>query len=184
MRLFDELHSLLRPSAPEPAPRLRVGERPPALRLEPPTGPAVIVFLRHVGCPFAELTVQQLQRVTAEHPELAWWLVSMGSEQTTSAWLETVGRPVGIEVVHDSSLATHARWGLGSSSVLHIMRPRVLLGALSAYRRGARNRSPDGSRWQQAGAFAVAADGRLAWVHYPASAEDLPDLRAAVAAVS
>lgn len=183
-RLLDELRSLVRPSGPTPGPRLRIGDPPPVLRDAPPSGPAVVVFLRHVGCPFAELTVQQLRRVTGEHPELQWWLVSFGSVEATEAWLDEVGRPQGIELHSDPSLATHARWGLGSGSVLHIMRPRVLLGTLWAWRDGARSRSPEGSRWQQAGAFAIGEDGRVAWAHYPRSAEDLPDLRAAVATVA
>ncbi|MCA9650606.1 MAG: hypothetical protein H6712_09500 [Myxococcales bacterium] len=183
MRLLDELRSLARPSGPSPAPHLRVGDPAPVLRDEPPAGPAVVVFLRHVGCPFAELTVQQLRRVTEEQPSIAWWLVSMGSIAATEAWLAEVGRPRGIELLSDPSLATHARWGLGADSVRHFLRPRTLLGALAAWRDGARNRDPEGSRWQQAGAFAIDEGGRLAWVHHPRSAEDLPDLRAAAAAV-
>jgi hypothetical protein len=49
---------------------------------------------------------------------------------------------------------------------------------------GIRNRHPHGTRWQQAGTFAVDASETVRWRHLPEHAGDLPDLDSAVAAAS
>jgi hypothetical protein len=46
-----------------------------------------------------------------------------------------------------------------------------------------RNRHPHGTRWQQAGTFAVDAERIVRWRHLPEHAGDLPDLAAAAVAL-
>jgi hypothetical protein len=59
------------------------------------------------------------------------------------------------------------------------------LGAAKRLRaRGIVNRGPTGSRWQRAGSFAVDRNGIIRWRHLPAHAGDLPDVDAAVRAVT
>jgi len=62
-----------------PAPELAVaspprpGDRAPALPIALEAGrPAVVAFLRHTGCPFAEATLRALREASLAGPELEW----------------------------------------------------------------------------------------------------------------
>jgi hypothetical protein len=146
---------------------------------------AVIAFLRHTGCPFAEATAQALRTAAAERPELAWVAVSHAPAGATQRWCEAVGGLGDVRVLVDETRSSYAAWGLGRSSLSHFMGGRSLAGVARLARRGIRNRHPDGSRWQQAGTFAVDGEGIVRWRHLPAHAGDLPDLaRAADAAAA
>jgi hypothetical protein len=168
--------------ATEPAPE--IGE--PARRLPPPgteaARPAVIAFLRHTGCPFAEATMKALREAAGEHPEIGWIAVSHAEERATEKWCGAVGGRGGVRVLLDPERASYAAWGLGRSSLGHFMGRRSLAEVRRLAGRGIRNRHPTGTRWQQAGTFAVDASGTVRWRHLPEHAGELPDLSAAAAA--
>jgi hypothetical protein len=50
-------------------------------------------------------------------------------------------------------------------------------------RQGIRNRHPSGTRWQQAGTFALHAQHIVRWHHLPSNAGDLPELDVALTAL-
>jgi hypothetical protein len=64
--------------------------RPLPLELEPGR-PAVVAFLRHTGCPFAEATMRALQSAAAGAPDVRWVAISHAPEQATAAWGDAVG---------------------------------------------------------------------------------------------
>lgn len=169
-------------AAPPPLP----GEPAPPLPYDAGAGRAgVIAFLRHTGCPFAEATAQALRAAAADRPEVAWIAVSHAPADATERWCDAVGGLGEVHVVVDETRSSYAAWGLGRSSLTHFMGRRSLVGVARLARRGIRNRLPDGSRWQQAGTFAVNGEGTVRWRHLPAHAGDLPDLaRAADAAAA
>jgi hypothetical protein len=167
------------PTAEPPEP----GEHARAL---PPPGltpgrPAVIAFLRHTGCPFAEATAQALREAAAGDDSIDWMAVSHASADATERWSRAIGGTEGVRVLLDPERRLYASWGLGRSSLGHFMGRRSLGEVARLARHGIRNRHPDGTRWQQAGTFAVDADGIVRWRHLPQHAGELPDLREAAA---
>lgn len=109
--------------------------------------------------------------------------VSHAPEPATKRWSDAVGGLDGVTLLSDPERAAYAAWGLGRSSLTHFAGRRSLTQVARLAREGVRNRRPDGTRWQQAGTFAVDAAGNVRWRHLPEHAGDLPDLAAAAAAV-
>jgi len=174
-----------------PAPALAVGSPPrpgdPApplpVTLEPGR-PAVVAFLRHTGCPFAEATMRAMRDAAAAASEVQWVAVSHAPDDATDRWCQGLGGKRGVEVVSDSSRHSYAAWGLGQTGIAHFMGRRSLGAVGRLARQGIRNTHPTGTRWQSAGTFAVDRQGVVRWRHLPEHAGDLPDLEAARAAVA
>jgi hypothetical protein len=163
------------PAIGDPAP-----DAPPLGQVD---GPTVVAFSRHVGCPFAESTVRELTRVAEQRPGIRWIVVSHASLEATDRWCAAVGASRRLELVIDEGRELYAAWGLGRSSLAHFAGPRSLASVARAHRRGIGHRHPVGTRWQQAGTFAVDSHGAICWRHIPHHAGDLPDFDAAVAVV-
>jgi hypothetical protein len=180
----------LRTFVPPPARDIDSPPEPdePARRLPPPGltagRPAVVAFLRHTGCPFAEATLRALRDAAAEDGEVEWIAVSHSGAQQTQRWCLAVGGRGEVQVLLDPDRKFYTAWGLGRSSLGHFMGRRSLAEVGRLARRGIRNRHPEGTRWQQAGTFAVDAEGMVRWRHIPAHAGDLPDLAAAALAAT
>jgi hypothetical protein len=164
------------PELGDPAPRV-----PAALEAE---RPAVVAFLRHTGCPFAELTMHRLRDAAATWPGIQWIAVSHAPAEATLRWCEAIGGSGGVRVVSDTSRDVYARWGLGRTSPAHFLGRRSLAAVAGLARRGIRNRHPHGTRWQMAGTFALDAQGMLRWRHLPAHAGDVPELAPAAESVT
>lgn len=145
--------------------------------------PAVVAFLRHTGCPFAEATARAVRDTAAAHPEIDWAIVSHARTEPTARWRDAIGGLPSVRVLIDADRVHYATWGLGRSRLGHFMGRRSLADVARLAREGIRNRHPDGTRWQTAGTFAVDEDGVVRWRHVPAYAGDLPDLDGAVAAL-
>ena len=149
----------------------------------PEARPAVVAFLRHTGCPFAEATARALRDAAAAHPDVEWVVVSHARAEATARWRDAIGGLPGIRVLIDADRIHYATWGLGRSSLGHFMGRRSLGHVARLARDGIRNRHPDGTRWQTAGTFAVDEDGAVRWRHLPTYAGDMPDPAAAVDAL-
>jgi hypothetical protein len=160
-------------------PNLGEPARPLPIDLEPDR-PAVVAFLRHTGCPFAEATMRALRERAAKTADVQWVAVSHAPEAATGRWCELVGGAGEVRVASDPSRATYASWGLDRTSLAHFLGRRSLAAVALLARAGIRNRHPHGSRWQSAGTFAIDRDGAIRWRHVPAHAGDLPQLDAAL----
>jgi hypothetical protein len=127
-----------------------------------------------------------MKAISAEaerHPELTWIAVSHARLEATDRWCADIGASRHVRLVIDEDRTAYAAWGLGLSSLRHFAGRRSFGAAVALARTGIRNRHPVGTRWQQAGTFAMAADGTIAWRHIPRHAGDLPDFSAALAAL-
>jgi hypothetical protein len=175
------LRTFLRPPALQTADPPAPGEA--ARRLPPPGrrsgAPAVVAFLRHTGCPFAEATLHALRDAAAAHPEIDWIAVSHAGPEATQRWCDAIGGHGAVEVLLDVDRRCYAAWGLGRSSLGHFLGRRSLTEVARLAREGIRNRHPEGTRWQQAGTFAIDAADVVRWRHLPEHAGDLPDLEEA-----
>jgi hypothetical protein len=162
-------------SRPNPlpiAPSTLVGDSAPRSPLLSASEPIrVIAFLRHVGCPFAENTVKQLHQWSKEHPDVAVFLVSHGTEEATKQWLAAIGGLGSLRLVVDPTRQVYAQWGLGYSHFLHFAGLPSLLGLATLLFQGIRNRNASGTRWQRAGIFLVKNE-HVAWQHIPRSAQE------------
>jgi hypothetical protein len=177
-RTFLPPRALPLASAPRP------GDGAPRLPLELEQGrPAVVAFLRHTGCPFAEATIGMLREAAARAPDVQWLAISHAPAQATERWCKAIGGADGVRVSSDRTRRTYAEWGLGRTSLGHFLGRRSLAGVGELARRGIRNRHPHGTRWQSAGTFALDGDAIVRWRHLPAHAGELPDLDAAVQAI-
>ncbi|XDG01149.1 hypothetical protein ABKA04_000764 [Annulohypoxylon sp. FPYF3050] len=148
----------------------------------PTDKPTLIVFLRHCGCPFAEKTFKDLTSLSTQYPEVNFVAISHSSPEATERWVVHVGGNWEVNVVVDYERELYAQWGLGVSNTWHVFSPVTLYNTLKLARdEHIWNRpSESGSRWQTAGAFAIDQDGVVKWAKVAASADDVPDLEAAL----
>jgi hypothetical protein len=178
-RTFLPAHSLALAPVPRP------GERAPELPLALEEGrPAIVAFLRHTGCPFAELTMRTLREAAQRSPQAQWIAISHAPAEATERWCEAIGGAGGVRVASDPSRRAYASWGLGRTSLGHFLGRRSLRAVTSAAQRGVRNRHPHGTRWQSAGTFALDGEAIVRWRMLPAHAGELPDLEEALGAVA
>jgi hypothetical protein len=178
------LRTFLPPPGTEVAAVPSIGDRAPELPAGAPGGrPVVAAFLRHTGCPFAEWTARELRTAAERDPQIAWVAVSHAPPEATAEWAEAVGGLPGVTLLSDPERRSYAAWGLGRSSLGHFAGRRSLAQVAKLARQGVRNRHPHGTRWQQAGTFAVDADGIVRWRHVPEHAGHLPDLAEAASAL-
>ncbi|KAK2040415.1 hypothetical protein LZ31DRAFT_557877 [Colletotrichum somersetense] len=172
------------PEAGEPAPSTDLLEFPRA-----DGKPAVVVFLRHCGCPFAEKSLRILREAAIANPDVAFVAVSHSSASHTKQWLSEVGGPGGdanpVEVVTDEGRGVYARWGLGASSFLHVLSPSALSSVFKLAREeGIANRPTEsGNRWQTSGAWAVDGRGSVTWGGPARTASEIPNVEEALSSL-
>ncbi|KAK2630245.1 hypothetical protein QTJ16_001065 [Diplocarpon rosae] len=139
--------------------------------------PALVTFLRHCGCPFAEKTFLSLRDHASKHPITTHIAVSHSSPAATETWLASVGGPGSVQVLVDDAREIYAQWGLGVSSTWHVLNPWSLWEVYALGKReGIWNRPTEsGSRWQTAGSFAVDGEGVVRWARVMGKADEVPD---------
>ena len=128
--------------------------------------------------------MRSLRERAASSPGVQWIAISHAPTAETRRWCDAIGGCAGVLVVSDPSRRAYADWGLGLSSLGHFLGRRSLSAVAAQARRGIRNRHPSGTRWQSAGTFALGADREVRWRHLPEHAGDLPDLDAALGALT
>ena len=192
MTFQQEFNSWLSPSGPETAEPPKIGERAPSTgKLQLPDGkPAIITFLRHCGCPFAEKTFLNMRAAAQTHSDIDFVAVSHSDETSTDTWLKSIpqfgSEPPNLRVVVDDGKEAYAAWGLGTSSFMHVLNPTSMMSVFKLKRDEGIGQRPteSGNRWQTAGSFGVAANGIVRWGGPAQAASDIPDVEDAVKAVS
>src|SRR5262249_25146701 len=112
-------HTFLRPRAIATAPSLVLGSIVPELPARQPGRAAVVAFLRHVGCPFAEATVREMKRRAPAHPAIDFLAVTHSPERPSQRWCDAFGGAGDIRIVADPERACYAAWGVGLSDRRH-----------------------------------------------------------------
>jgi hypothetical protein len=177
-------HTFLKPKARPVAAPLELGAVAPPLSAIRTGRPAVVAFLRHVGCPFAEATVRQLAALAAAHPGIDFIAVTHSRDQPSRSWCDAFGGAGSVILVADPDRAHHASWGVGLSDSKHFAGPDSMAALRRLLDDGIHNRWASGNRWQAAATFAVDGTGVVRWHHLPRHAGELPPLDEAVAALS
>ncbi|KAK1593772.1 uncharacterized protein LY79DRAFT_550895 [Colletotrichum navitas] len=193
MSLTQELASWMSPKKLDLGSPPKVGDSAPSTDLlEFPRAderPAVVVFLRHCGCPFAEKSFRVLREAASANPDVAFVAVSHSSASHTKKWVSEVGGPGGdanpVGVVTDEGRDVYARWGLGASSFLHVLSPSALSSVFKLAREeGIANRPTEsGSRWQTSGAWAVDGRGGVTWGGPAQTASEIPNVEEALSSL-
>jgi AhpC/TSA antioxidant enzyme len=162
-----------------------IGDPAPALPVAlDPGRPAIVAFLRHTGCPFAEATMRMLREQAERAPAIEWLAITHSPRAATDRYCERVGGPGAVQLVSDPSRAAYAAWGLGRTTLGHFLGRRSLAGVARLARQGIRNTHPTGTRWQSAGTFALDSEHTVVWRHIPAHAGDVPNVLQAVGRIT
>jgi hypothetical protein len=177
-------HTFVKPKARQVAAPPELGTRVPPLPALRPGRPAVIAFLRHVGCPFAEATVRGMAALAASHPALDFIAITHSGEQPSRRWCDAFGGGPGVQLVADPDRSHHAAWGVGLSDRKHFAGSASLAALRRLLDDGIHNRWASGNRWQAAATFGVDQGGVLRWRHLPDHAGDIPPLDDAVGALT
>jgi hypothetical protein len=177
-------HTFIKPKPLDTAAPLELGATVPELPGRSPGRAAVIAFLRHVGCPFAEATVRKLAALAADQPSIDFIAVTHSPDKPSLRWCQAFGGPGRVQIVSDPGRTHYAAWGVGLSDRRHFAGPDSLAALRRLLDEGIHNRWASGNRWQAAASFAVDPAGVLRWWHFPGHAGDLPPLDEAVAALA
>eukprot|EP01119_Soliformovum_irregulare_P009531 TRINITY_DN2292_c0_g1_i4.p1 TRINITY_DN2292_c0_g1~~TRINITY_DN2292_c0_g1_i4.p1 ORF type:complete len:162 (+),score=38.64 TRINITY_DN2292_c0_g1_i4:290-775(+) len=150
----------------------------------------VVVFLRHLGCPFAEKTLLQMQNSSLDHPNLDFVGVSHADETTTSKWAKAISEKHGeiknLKLISDERRKLWAQWGLEDHSLLEVLGPRSIANVVTLrLSEGISNRetAKGSNRYARAGAFAINADGKIKYTWQADHANDLPDIEKAIKSI-
>ncbi|KAL9038193.1 MAG: hypothetical protein Q9214_005384 [Letrouitia sp. 1 TL-2023] len=189
MTLRQELSSWLSPTPVPIQPAPVIGSKAPSTpnsALSDLNGqPTILTFLRHCGCPFAERTFLRFRSTASAHPKIKFIAISHSSQSSTNKWVEAVGGTGPIQIIVDPMRKTYAQWGLGISSLWHVLNP---WGLWNVYKLGKEeniwNRPTEsGSRWQTSGSFAIDRKGIVRWGGVALRANWVPDFEEAVRAI-
>ncbi|TWU72938.1 hypothetical protein ED733_002285 [Metarhizium rileyi] len=84
----------------------------------------LVVFLRCVGCAFAQKTFLNLRTLANRHGRtISCIAVSHSSESATRKWIDLLGGAWNVQVVVDEDRALYAAWGLGVANMWHLFNP-------------------------------------------------------------
>ncbi|KAL8354846.1 hypothetical protein RB601_000559 [Gaeumannomyces tritici] len=84
----------------------------------------LVVFLRCVGCAFAQKTFLHLRTLANRHQgTLRCIAVSHSSPEATKKWLDLLGGAWQVQVVVDEERAIYAAWGLGLGNTWYLFNP-------------------------------------------------------------
>ncbi|KAK0749179.1 hypothetical protein B0T18DRAFT_388816 [Schizothecium vesticola] len=84
----------------------------------------IVVFLRCVGCAFAQKTFLQLRAIATRFPsDVTCLAVSHSSAAATQKWVSLLGGAWNVGIVIDEDRAVYAAWGLGLGSVWYVLNP-------------------------------------------------------------
>ncbi|EWC48364.1 hypothetical protein DRE_02133 [Drechslerella stenobrocha 248] len=189
--LKAEMASLSTPAENPPVgPAVVVGEHfpesPQLPQLQNLDGrPAMVTFLRHCGCPFAEKAFQTFRSLSDAHPDVHFLAISHSTQQDTEDWLISTGGTGDVDITVDPNRTLYATWGLGFSSFWANMGPVTMWKAIKLGQEELIYNRPtkSGYRWQTAGSFAVDADGTVRWAHVSTGAADIADFEAGLCAL-
>ncbi|KAI8951844.1 hypothetical protein F4801DRAFT_578162 [Xylaria longipes] len=89
-----------------------------------PGRPVIVLFLRCVGCAFAQKSFLALRTLASKKQgSLRCVAVSHSSAAATRRWMDMLGGAWNVEVVIDEGRAIYAAWGLGLGSVWYMFNP-------------------------------------------------------------
>jgi AhpC/TSA antioxidant enzyme len=138
-----------------------------------------LTYLTNPTPTVAEKTFLSLRHLASTSSgDISYIAISHSDQASTDAWLSAIGGAGNVEVIIDTDRALYAAWGLGPSSLWHVLNPAALLTVRRMGKDDGINVRPtqSGSRWQTAGSFAVNGPGKVVWGKKAERADEMPDL--------
>ncbi|PRP76379.1 hypothetical protein PROFUN_15280 [Planoprotostelium fungivorum] len=161
----------------------------------------IIVFVRHVGCPFAEKSLLDVQNAARRHPKVQFTVVTHASPevfihhgtwwsnagQITRGWVKAIsGDDKGLDNLKfesDEERRLWARWGIQDHRLYELLTPTSITELITLGKEGITNRrTQSASRYARAAAFAVDHERSILWSWQGDNVSDVPNLEDAVEA--
>jgi hypothetical protein len=163
------------------APELAVGDALPAGMFQPSLPlPVLVVWLRHVGCPFFPEPIGQLREFDKKNPgeRIAVRFVLIGSPEKAQELSLREGSE-GLFVA-DEAKETYRKMGLGKFDLLKFFKDPVLLKRRSEVKSSGFTTNGVATRFQDSaqlsGAALVDEAGTIRWLHRGIHPGDLPPM--------
>ena len=136
-------------------------------------GPALLVFPRHLGCPFTREWVAELrQAVAADRDYPPPLFVHLGGVEDGAAFFEQFAPEA--RTVADPDERLFRAFGLGRGGLLKLFGPEVIACGLRATFKGHHSGRIVGDPWMLPGAFLVGGD-RILWSYRARHAGSRPN---------
>jgi peroxiredoxin len=147
-------------------------------------GPAVLVFLRHLGCTFCREHVAQLVQDSALYQELnaVVALITISKPEDTAAFCRAL--PPQFICCSDTDKQAYHAYGLARAGAQELFAPHVLARGFQAALHGHFQGLPKGDPFQMPGVFVVDMSGIVRYVHRHRDAADNPPNSEIFAALS
>ncbi len=147
--------------------------RPGTLRDQWAEGPALLAFLRHLGCLFTREWVADLRRTVDADPAYPpVVLVHLGAVADGEAFFGKYDPEA--RAIADPAEGLFKAFGLGRARLAQLLGPEVIACGLRATLKGHGAGKPVGDPWILPGLFLVEGD-RILWDHRARHAGDHPD---------
>ncbi len=160
------------PRAGDPAPLLPKGV----------AGPAVLKFMRHAGCPFAEEDLANTVRAARENPGTSFAVIVHGDPAVAQEWFNKAGAPSNVRLVADEQAELYSKWGNGPTSRSYFSGPEGTLDTLKQMAKGHSLETLSGNRHWPGATAAVDANGRVAGFWPEKKMGEWVDAKTAIAA--
>ncbi len=169
-----------RPAVGDPAPQTSVllsatGESFPLPRLWQ-TGPAILLFLRHLGCSFCRELIAQMREDVGLFCErgVTLGLINVAGPKATTLFCEE--RDLGLPFVclSDPERAAFTAFGLSRVGPLELFTPHVVARGIQATLHGHFVGMPKGDLFQMPGVFIVDSGGSVRYAHRSRDMSDNP----------
>jgi hypothetical protein len=108
---MNGLRSIIPPSSLPEIPPPKVGDEAPPLSKLVSDKPAIVAFLRHIGCPFAEKTFIEFRGFAEKHDdEYQYIAITHGTEADTNDFIQEIGGAGNIDVISDPDREIYGKW--------------------------------------------------------------------------
>ncbi|KAG8979577.1 hypothetical protein FRB94_011598 [Tulasnella sp. JGI-2019a] len=151
---------------------------------------SIVVFARHLGSPFCQETIQDMYPLANEYRDIHFFLVSQSNDKVMEHYLENLAITKWFPLVTITTIPSppphtlYATWGISQLPLRSILSRSIRSNAKKRGKeKGIKNTKIHGSRRLNSGAFAMDEVGKVVWSHVAESADDVSDLKAAVAAL-
>lgn len=129
-----------------------------------------------------------MRAIAPSHPNVHFIAVSHSDRTSTDRWLASLpessqNSPPNFQIVVDAEREAYAAWGLGTSSLWHVIGSIPSVSKLKEEDGINVRPTESGSRWQTAGNFAVDGQGTVKWSRKDQRADDMPDFKEGIGAV-
>jgi len=140
--------------------------------------PLLLVFLRHLGCPFCR---EQVSSLTI-HPHWNVVFVTMGTPPQAAEFREKMQSPH--KFIADNARLLYKAFGLGKGEGKQVMSPRIFAKGFGATLRGHWVGKAIGDPWQMPGIFKIDPDGMVAWEYRSLDSADYPEVEQLASALN